>query len=111
MLPKCRSGKARGGERAAPGEWLLAPSVPHVCKSGLGFSPRAFVRVVNGSNFVGLTTMPTINQLIRNPRVSLRVKSKSPALENSPQKRGGNLRTVMVAPMTSKGFAAPFRVP
>ena len=32
--------------------------------------------------------MPTINQLIRQPRVSARVKSKSPALENSPQKRG-----------------------
>ena len=31
--------------------------------------------------------MPTINQLIRQPRVSVRVKSKSPALENSPQKR------------------------
>jgi len=29
--------------------------------------------------------MPTINQLIRQPRVSARVKSKSPALENSPQ--------------------------
>jgi ribosomal protein S12 len=36
--------------------------------------------------FVGLKTMPTINQLIRQPRVSAVVKSKSPALENSPQK-------------------------
>jgi small subunit ribosomal protein S12 len=32
--------------------------------------------------------MPTINQLIRSPRVSATVKSKSPALANSPQRRG-----------------------
>ncbi len=32
--------------------------------------------------------MPTINQLVRSPRVSARVKSKSPALRESPQKRG-----------------------
>jgi small subunit ribosomal protein S12 len=32
--------------------------------------------------------MPTINQLVANPRKSLGTKSKSPALKNSPQKRG-----------------------
>jgi small subunit ribosomal protein S12 len=32
--------------------------------------------------------MPTVNQLVRKPRVSAGVKSKSPALKNSPQKRG-----------------------
>ena len=32
--------------------------------------------------------MPTINQLVRKPRVTRRVKSKVPALRNSPQKRG-----------------------
>jgi small subunit ribosomal protein S12 len=32
--------------------------------------------------------MPTTNQLIRKPRVSETVKSKSPALKGSPQKRG-----------------------
>ena len=32
--------------------------------------------------------MPTINQLINSPRTSVTVKSKSPALEGSPQKRG-----------------------
>ncbi len=32
--------------------------------------------------------MPTVNQLVRKPRVSLGVKSKSPALKMSPQKRG-----------------------
>src|SRR6188472_3244400 len=32
--------------------------------------------------------MPTINQLVRKPRVIRTVKSKVPALKNSPQKRG-----------------------
>ncbi len=32
--------------------------------------------------------MPTINQLVRKPRESAIVKSKSPALKNCPQKRG-----------------------
>ena len=31
--------------------------------------------------------MPTINQLVRNPRKSAVVKSKSPALEDCPQRR------------------------
>ena len=42
--------------------------------------------------------MPTINQLIRNPRVSATVKSKSPALENSPQKRGVCTRVYTTTP-------------
>jgi small subunit ribosomal protein S12 len=42
--------------------------------------------------------MPTINQLIRNPRVSVTVKSKSPALENSPQKRGVCTRVYTTTP-------------
>jgi small subunit ribosomal protein S12 len=32
--------------------------------------------------------MPTVNQLVRKPRVLATSKSKSPALRNSPQKRG-----------------------
>ena len=36
--------------------------------------------------------MPTINQLLRNGRKKSRKKSKSPALQNSPQKRGFCLR-------------------
>jgi small subunit ribosomal protein S12 len=32
--------------------------------------------------------MPTVNQLVRNSRVSSVTKSKSPALKGSPQKRG-----------------------
>jgi small subunit ribosomal protein S12 len=50
------------------------------------------------SYFVGFRPMPTINQLIRQPRVSARVKSKSPALENSPQKRGVCTRVYTTTP-------------
>ncbi|MGH8811238.1 MAG: 30S ribosomal protein S12, partial [Advenella sp.] len=32
--------------------------------------------------------MPTISQLVRKPRVSSHESSKSPALENCPQRRG-----------------------
>ena len=32
--------------------------------------------------------MPTINQLVRKPRVAEKAKSKVPALEKCPQKRG-----------------------
>ena len=42
--------------------------------------------------------MPTINLLIRQPRVSVTVKSKSPALENSPQKRGVCTRVYTTTP-------------
>ena len=42
--------------------------------------------------------MPTINQLIRKPRTSLRVKSKSPALQISPQKRGVCTRVYTTTP-------------
>ena len=42
--------------------------------------------------------MPTINQLIRQPRVFAKVKSKSPALENSPQKRGVCTRVYTTTP-------------
>ena len=42
--------------------------------------------------------MPTISQLIRKPRTTLRVKSKSPALHNSPQKRGVCTRVYTTTP-------------
>ncbi len=42
--------------------------------------------------------MPTINQLIRQPRTSVRDKSKSPAQENSPQKRGVCTREYTTTP-------------
>ena len=42
--------------------------------------------------------MPTINQLVRKPRVLRLVKSKVPALKNSPQKRGVCTRVYTTTP-------------
>ncbi|MGH6610744.1 MAG: 30S ribosomal protein S12 [Burkholderiaceae bacterium] len=42
--------------------------------------------------------MPTINQLVRKPRVSTHFKSKSPALRLSPQKRGVCTRVYTTTP-------------
>ena len=42
--------------------------------------------------------MPTINQLIRKGRTSSKSKTKSPALEGCPQKRGVCTRVVTVTP-------------
>ena len=42
--------------------------------------------------------MPTINQLVRKPRVSEVIKSKSPALENCPQRRGVCTRVYTTTP-------------
>jgi small subunit ribosomal protein S12 len=42
--------------------------------------------------------MPTINQLVRSPRVAEVTKSKVPALEGSPQKRGVCTRVYTTTP-------------
>jgi len=42
--------------------------------------------------------MPTINQLVRKGRKSVKKKTKSPALEGSPQKRGVCLRVYTTTP-------------
>jgi small subunit ribosomal protein S12 len=42
--------------------------------------------------------MPTINQLVRKPRVSARIKSKSPALQDCPQRRGVCTRVYTTTP-------------
>ena len=42
--------------------------------------------------------MQTINQLIRKPRAKLTVKSKSPAMQNSPQRRGVCTRVYTTTP-------------
>ena len=46
----------------------------------------------------GKTRMPTINQLIANPRRPQRAKHKVPALQNSPQKRGVCTRVYTTTP-------------
>ncbi len=45
------------------------------------------------------------------PTVGAEIKKTRPCVIVSPPELNQHLRTVMVAPMTSKGFAAPFRVP
>jgi len=52
----------------------------------LGRSVSSKQKTVNLSRF--LTQMPTINQLVRKGRNKVKYKSKSPALENSPFRRG-----------------------
>lgn len=45
------------------------------------------------------------------PTIGSEIKKSRPCVVVSPPELNGHLRTVIVAPMTSKGFAAPFRVP
>ena len=45
------------------------------------------------------------------PKVGSEIKKSRPCLLVSPAELNDNLRTVIVAPMTTKGFAAPFRIP
>jgi mRNA interferase MazF len=45
------------------------------------------------------------------PTVGSEIKKSRPCVIISPPELNLHLRTVIVAPMTSKGFAAPFRVP
>jgi mRNA interferase MazF len=46
-----------------------------------------------------------------NPTIGSEIKKTRPCVIVSPQDLNDHLRTVMVAPMTSKGRAAGFRVP
>ena len=45
------------------------------------------------------------------PTIGSEIQKSRPCVVVSPSEMNAHLRTVMVAPMTSKGFAAPFRVP
>ena len=45
------------------------------------------------------------------PTIGSEIKKARPCVVVSPVELNEHLRTVIVAPMTSKGFAAPFRVP
>lgn len=45
------------------------------------------------------------------PTVGSEIKKSRPYVVVSPSELNQHLRTVIVAPMTSKGFVAPFRVP
>jgi mRNA interferase MazF len=45
------------------------------------------------------------------PTIGSEIKKARPCVIVSPADLNDHLRTVIVAPMTSKGFAAPFRIP
>ena len=45
------------------------------------------------------------------PTVGSELRKSRPCVVVSPPELNQHLRTVIVAPLTSKGFAAPFRVP
>jgi len=45
------------------------------------------------------------------PTVGSEIKKARPCLVVSPAEMHDHLRTVIVAPMTTKGLAAPFRIP
>ncbi|HRH18312.1 MAG TPA: type II toxin-antitoxin system PemK/MazF family toxin [Aquabacterium sp.] len=45
------------------------------------------------------------------PTVGSEIKKARPCVVISPPELNDHLKTVMVAPMTSKGFGAPFRIP
>lgn len=45
------------------------------------------------------------------PTVGSEIRKSRPCLLVSPPELNQHLRTVIVAPLTSKGFAAPFRIP
>jgi mRNA interferase MazF len=49
--------------------------------------------------------------VVLGPTVGSDIKKSRPSLIVSPPELNLHLRTVIVAPMTSKGFVAPFRVP
>ncbi len=45
------------------------------------------------------------------PTVGSEIRKSRPCVVVSPPELNDHLKTVIVAPMTSKGFAAPFRIP
>ena len=59
---------------------------------------KALFRFARWAKRIEGETMPTINQLIRKPRVTQHAKKKVPALQQSPQKRGVCTRVYTTTP-------------
>jgi small subunit ribosomal protein S12 len=69
------------------------------CSGGfLWYDPRSVSLEVFERDLNRLSRMPTINQLVRRGRNKLKRKSKSPALENSPFRRGVCLQVMTRTP-------------
>src|SRR5689334_10084373 len=88
----------RGGRR----DLRLRGSGPHRFAGARGALWRKELRRKSGRAFRklrrGNRRMPTINQLIRHPRVVQKAKKKVPALQQSPQKRGVCTRVYTTTP-------------
>jgi small subunit ribosomal protein S12 len=82
----------RSGAGAA--EWLPS-AVPRVPRSVRG---ERGLRLAGEFNRERVTNMPTINQLVRQGRQVEVVKSKSPAMQNCPQRRGVCTRVYTTTP-------------
>src|SRR3569832_169298 len=68
---------------------------------GRSFIHRGTVTVrFDGRTFKGEAFMPTINQLVRKGRTPQKVKSKVPAMDANPQKRGVCTRVYSTTPKT-----------
>lgn len=69
-----------------------------VVPQGIGAGPRPKGGWTRQSTRECIDKMPTINQLIRKGRTSVKNKTKSPALDGCPQKRGVCTRVMTVTP-------------
>ena len=83
--------RTRGGSRRVDCAHQAVPLEPDL-RSGFLFGPDE----TYGED--GRSDMPTIEQLIRNGRHRPRVKTKSPALKGSPQRRGVCTRVYTTTP-------------
>jgi small subunit ribosomal protein S12 len=97
----CGETSARG-LCAAGGFWFRAP-LPTLPLWRLGGGEARCVVRLGGRGAGDETegeglTMPTINQLIRKPRVAQKARKKVPALQQSPQKRGVCTRVYTTTP-------------
>jgi len=77
-------------------KWLIVP-----CSQQVGmvwpFGNEKKIYIIN-INFKKVTIMPTISQLVRKGRKVLVDKSKSPALDSCPQRRGVCVRVYTTTP-------------
>jgi small subunit ribosomal protein S12 len=68
------------------------------CFERFGFSRRTWIRIRTDFKREQVKLMPTINQLVRHGREAEVTKSKSPAMQNSPQRRGVCTRVYTTTP-------------
>src|ERR1700728_1001043 len=84
--------RGRRGASPARGKGAQAP------REAKGRKPRERQRGASPARGKFRRAMPTVNHLIRKPRVTQRAKKKVPALQQSPQKRGVCTRVYTTTP-------------